>query len=59
MLSHLCKLANKDEVDIKKCNTLEEVKSAIDSYIGYYNNYRYQWNNLNKMTPAQYRDHLV
>ncbi|WP_330999314.1 IS3 family transposase, partial [Rossellomorea arthrocnemi] len=23
----------------------------------YYNHYRYQWN-LNKMTPAQYRDHL-
>ncbi|WP_143331310.1 IS3 family transposase, partial [Clostridium peptidivorans] len=24
----------------------------------YYNNYRYQWG-LNKMTPVQYRDHLL
>ncbi|WP_428868671.1 IS3 family transposase, partial [Clostridium sediminicola] len=24
----------------------------------YYNNYRYQWN-LNKMTPVQYRNHLL
>ncbi|MBT2743415.1 IS3 family transposase, partial [Bacillus sp. ISL-77] len=24
----------------------------------YYNNYRYQWN-LNKMTPIQYRNHLL
>ncbi|MBS5026267.1 MAG: IS3 family transposase, partial [Peptostreptococcaceae bacterium] len=24
----------------------------------YYNNYRYQWN-LSKMTPVQYRNHLV
>ncbi|WP_143331309.1 IS3 family transposase, partial [Clostridium peptidivorans] len=23
-----------------------------------YNNYRYQWG-LNKMTPVQYRDHLL
>ncbi|KAB7667641.1 IS3 family transposase, partial [Bacillus sp. B1-b2] len=24
----------------------------------YYNNYRYQWN-LKKMTPVQYRNHLL
>ncbi|MFC0524212.1 IS3 family transposase, partial [Pontibacillus salicampi] len=24
----------------------------------YYNNYRYQWN-LKKMTPVEYRDHLL
>lgn len=48
----------KDEVDIKNCNTLEELKSEIDNYIEYYNNYRYQWN-LNKMTPVQYRNHLT
>ncbi|RXI99580.1 hypothetical protein DS745_04395, partial [Anaerobacillus alkaliphilus] len=24
----------------------------------YYNNYRYQWD-LKKMTPVQYRDHLL
>ncbi len=47
----------KDETYIKECATLEEVKMEIKQYIIYYNHYRYQWN-LNKMTPAQYRDHL-
>ncbi|MCX8047610.1 MAG: IS3 family transposase, partial [Anoxybacillus gonensis] len=27
-------------------------------YMVYYNNYRYQWN-LKKMTPIQYRNHLL
>jgi len=27
-------------------------------YITYYNHYRYQWNRK-KMTPVQYRDHLL
>ncbi|MCI6350271.1 MAG: IS3 family transposase, partial [Tenericutes bacterium] len=27
-------------------------------YIEYYNNFRYQWN-LKKMTPIQYRNHLL
>ena len=31
---------------------------VIDDYMDYYNNYRYQWN-LSKMTPVQYRNHLV
>jgi transposase InsO family protein len=48
----------KDEVNFKICNDLDEVKREIDEYMDYYNNYRYQWN-LNKMTPSQYRDHLV
>jgi putative transposase len=47
----------KDETYIKECATLEEVKMEIKQYIIYYNHYRYQWN-LNKMTPAQYRDYL-
>ena len=38
--------------------TLEEVIKEIDDYMDYYNNYRYQWN-LSKMTPVQYRNHLV
>ncbi|MBK5240362.1 IS3 family transposase, partial [Clostridium sp.] len=29
-----------------------------DKYIIYYNNYRYQWD-LKKMTPVQYRNHLL
>jgi len=48
----------KDEVIINKCSTLDEVINEIDDYMDYYNNDRYQWN-LNKMTPVQYRNHLV
>lgn len=48
----------KDEVDYKSCNTLDEVKFKTNHYITYYNNYRYQWN-LKKMTPIQYRNHLL
>jgi len=48
----------KDEVDYKSCKTLKELKSKINHYMVYYNNYRYQWN-LKKMTPIQYRNHLL
>lgn len=48
----------KDEVDFESCKTLEELKAKINHYMVYYNNYRYQWN-LKKMTPNQYRDHLL
>lgn len=48
----------KDEVDFKSCFTFEELQVEIDKYIEYYNNYRYQWN-LKKMSPVQYRNHLL
>jgi putative transposase len=48
----------KDEAYIKPCTTLDELKHEIKQYMIYYNNYRYQWN-LKKMTPVQYRDHLL
>lgn len=48
----------KDELDYKACKTLTEVINGIDDYIDYYNNHRYQWN-LKKMTPIQYRNHLL
>jgi len=48
----------KDEAFIKSCETLEELKKEIKAYITYYNNYRYQWN-LKRMTPVQYRNHLL
>lgn len=48
----------KDETYIKTCNSLEELKKEIRSYMTYYNNYRYQWN-LKKMTPVEYRNHLL
>lgn len=48
----------KDEASIKDCTNIDELKKEIKQYMTYYNTYRYQWN-LNKMTPAQYRDHLL
>ncbi len=48
----------KDEAYIKTCDTLEQLKNEIKQYMIYYNNYRYQWD-LKKMTPVQYRNHLL
>lgn len=48
----------KDEIDLKSCQSFEEVKSKAENYIYYYNNERYQWN-LNKMITAQRRCHLL
>ena len=48
----------KDDVDIKSCKTFDEVKTLVENYIYYYNNERSQWN-LNKMTPAERRCHLL
>jgi transposase InsO family protein len=48
----------KDEASIKACTSLDELRKEIKQYMIYYNHYRYQWN-LKKMTPVQYRDHLL
>lgn len=48
----------KDEVDYRSCQTLNELKAKIKHYINYYNHDRYQWN-LKKMTPVQFRNHLL
>ncbi len=48
----------KDEAYIKPCGTLAELKREVKSYMTYYNNYRYQWD-LKKMTPIEYRNHLL
>lgn len=48
----------KDETSIKACSNLEEVKKEIKTYMTYYNQHRYQWDRK-KMTPVQYRDHLL
>lgn len=48
----------KDEVNLKNCNSLKEVEDEINEYMHYYNHYRYQWN-LKRMTPIQYRSHLL
>ncbi|MFC1615029.1 IS3 family transposase [Patescibacteria group bacterium] len=48
----------KDDVDYKSCKTFEELRYLIDRYMNYYNFHRCQWD-LKKMTPVQYRDHLL
>jgi transposase InsO family protein len=48
----------KDDVDYKSCKTFEELKLLIENYIQYYNSERPQWDK-NKMTPVEYRDHLL
>ncbi|MEK4441531.1 MULTISPECIES: IS3 family transposase [Niallia] len=39
-------------------DNIKDVKSEVDRVIVEYNHYRYPWG-LNKMTPVQYRDHLI
>ncbi len=48
----------KDEIDMKSCEALEDVKREIKSYMTYYNHYRGQWN-LKRMTPVEYIHHLL
>ncbi len=48
----------KDETNIKSCKTFDDLQAEIDDYMIYYNNFRYQWN-LKKMTPIEYRNHLL
>lgn len=48
----------KDDVDYRNCKTFEQLQIMIDNYINHYNNERFQWN-LKKMTPVQYRNHLL
>lgn len=48
----------KDEINIKECSSLDDVRKEITSYIKYYNYYRCQWG-LKKMTPVEYRNHLL
>lgn len=48
----------KDHINIRSCSSLAQVRQEIDRYIHYYNQHRYQWG-LKKMTPVQYRNHLL
>ncbi|MCD7036743.1 IS3 family transposase [Metabacillus sp. GX 13764] len=48
----------KDWVEHKKCHTFQELKNEVNAFIYLYNTERYQWD-LQKMTPVQYRDHLM
>jgi transposase InsO family protein len=48
----------KDEVDYQDCKTFAELKELIGQYVQCYNHERLQWN-LKKMTPVEYRNHLL
>ena len=48
----------KDEVEYKTSKTFGEVYEKISEYMKYYNCGRQQWG-LKKMTPVQYRNHLL
>ncbi len=48
----------KDDVDYKNCETFEELNLLIEEYMRYYNHGRPQWK-LKKMTPVDYRNHLL
>lgn len=48
----------KDELDYKSCKTFEELHLKIAEYMQYYNYERKQWNRK-RMTPVEYRNHLL
>lgn len=48
----------KDWFDFAECTTLEAVKAEVDRVIHYFNEERPQWQRK-KMTPVEYRDHLL
>lgn len=48
----------KDDVDYGKCKTFEELHLVIEEYMRYYNYERPQWERK-KMTPVEYRNHLL
>jgi transposase InsO family protein len=48
----------KDEVDYQSCKSFEKLHWLIGEYVKYYNYKRQQWN-LKKMTPVEYRNHLL
>jgi len=48
----------KEELDLSRCETHEEVTAAIDDWIDYYNNDRYQWD-LAKLSPHEYYEYTV
>lgn len=48
----------KDEIDLSRCKTFEDVKIIIDDWIYYYNNERYQWG-LAKLSPIEYYNYII
>lgn len=48
----------KDDIDCNNCRTFEQLYLLIEEYVKYYNQERQQWD-LKKMTPVEYRNHLL
>ena len=48
----------KDWFEFGHCITLEDIKTEVDRVIHYFNEERPQWHRK-KMTPVEYRDHLL
>ena len=48
----------KDEIDLQDCLSFGGLKECVDQYMHYYNHGRPQWTR-NKMTPIQYRSHVL
>jgi transposase InsO family protein len=48
----------KDELDYKSCASFEELRLRVEEYMRYYNYERKQWTR-NKMSPIEYRNHLL
>ena len=48
----------KDELDYKSCQSFDELRLALTEYMRYYNYERKQWTRK-KMTPIEYRNHLL
>lgn len=48
----------KDELNYKQARTFNELNDIMKEYMDYYNNRRHQWE-IKKMTPVQYRNHLL
>jgi len=47
----------KDEIDLSTCYTHAQVSAAIDDWMDYYNNERYQWQ-LARLSPNEYYDYI-
>ena len=47
----------KDEIDIRHCQTHEEVQAIVEDWADYYNNDRYQWD-LAKLSPNEYARYI-
>lgn len=48
----------KDEIELSDIKSFNELDIYMKNYIFHYNNHRPQWNRK-KMTPVQYRNHLI